>query len=365
MTDDVAEALLAGPRGRRLCLEYARTVSSDVSEVLFWLAHRADRNPGTLITIGTGHDDSAYEEPDPSTADLVARLEPVGSAPIDEAAVHTALCTSVDAAMYWQEPDGSDVVASRPETVAALRPVAELIAASDSARTWDAPRTAEQWAVDWRSPDAAAPLPTPRTVLATWSDQRPTEETEAHSERPADPRAMLTGTWWSVPVFTLATRGTIVGALDLVEDSLGWEEATLIPVRGAGRTLEIRSPEHWVDLCRAYPLEVTASARHDWYRVSGRAGRWLIPDWSRVAHEWDAVHLSTLAYLRGATTLINIDDEYASVIGGWAPDSTIWLTDVAREWDGPRQHWVRPRDADGSRHDAWVRSAPDPHDPRT
>lgn len=51
MTDDVAEALLAGPRGRRLCLEYARALSSDVHGTLFWLAYRADPNPGTLIRV--------------------------------------------------------------------------------------------------------------------------------------------------------------------------------------------------------------------------------------------------------------------------------------------------------------------------
>jgi hypothetical protein len=149
-----------------------------------------------------------------------------------------------------------------------------------------------------------------------------------------------------VPTQLLTTRGTVADALELVEDSMGWEDATVTSVRGAGCTLELRSSEDWAALCRAYPLEMTATVRHDWFRVTGRDGRWLIPDWTRVAQEWDAVHLSTLAYLRCATRLIEIDDEYASVIAGWAPDSTIWLADAAREWDGPRQHWARPQNAD-------------------
>ncbi|MNL69614.1 hypothetical protein D3C87_1944960 [compost metagenome] len=88
-------------------------------------------------------------------------------------------------------------------------------------------------------------------------------------------------------------------------------------------------------------MEVTASRRHDWFRVTGRDGRWLIPDWERVAQRWDAVHLTTLGYLSSATMLIDIDSEYATVIAGWGPDSTIWLTDAAREWSEPRQQWNR------------------------
>lgn len=199
-----------------------------------------------------------------------------------------------------------------------------------------------------RRPDAAPDGPA--DLLAEWKKHRVAEEKSARLERPSDPHANWSGTWWSVPTELLTTRGTIAHALDLVEDSMGWEEAVVIPVRGSGRTLEIRTRDDWAALCRMYPLEVTASTRHDWFRVTGRDGRWLIPDWTRLAEDWDAVHLSPLAYLRSATMLIEVDDEYASVIAGWAPDSTIWLTDVAGEWDAPRQHWVHPDDDTG-----WIR----------
>ncbi len=78
----------------------------------------------------------------------------------------------------------------------------------------------------------------------------------------------------------------------------------------------------WAHLCRTYPLDVTNSRRHDWYRVTGRGGRWLLPDWSRVADDWDAVHLS-----------------------GWG-----YLTAATREIDEPRVHW----DAE-ERGDPWRR----------
>ena len=55
-----------------------------------------------------------------------------------------------------------------------------------------------------------------------------------------------------------------------------------------GRVLEIRCAEDWLRLCRAHPLEVSASRRHDWYRTTGMVGPWVIPDWSTVAQEADA-----------------------------------------------------------------------------
>ncbi|PZU40277.1 MAG: hypothetical protein DI573_04450 [Microbacterium sp.] len=156
-------------------------------------------------------------------------------------------------------------------------------------------------------------------------------------------RANFSGTWWSVPQSLLTTRGSIPDALELVEDSLGWEIATVIPVHGAGRILEVRSPADWADLCRAYPMEVTASRRHDWFRVTGREGPWLILNWERLSAQWDAVHLTTLGYLSAANQLIDVDADHGSVIGGWGPDATIWLTDVARESGQPREQWYRLR----------------------
>jgi hypothetical protein len=38
------------------------------------------------------------------------------------------------------------------------------------------------------------------------------------------------------------------------------------------------------------------------------------------------------------------------VIAGWAPDSTLWLTDVTHEWSEPRQQWHRLPGGD-----EWVR----------
>jgi hypothetical protein len=144
---------------------------------------------------------------------------------------------------------------------------------------------------------------------------------------------------WSTPSGVLATTGEMgdgtPAGVRLVEDSLGWREVRAIPVRGTGRVLEIRGIDEWAELCRRHPLDVTASRRHDWYQATGRDARWVIPDWSLVAREWDAVHLPVEGYLTCAGRAIRVDDEHSSVIAGWSPDTTYWLTDAARVTGDP------------------------------
>jgi hypothetical protein len=78
---------------------------------------------------------------------------------------------------------------------------------------------------------------------------------------------------------------------------MGWTTAwcqPLSPRRGA-RVYEITGRRDWADLTARYPLEVTRSRRHDWWRVTGRAATWLIPDYAAVAADYDAIHLTVLA----------------------------------------------------------------------
>lgn len=339
---NLADVLVRGPRGRRTCLEYAASMDEAVGFAVSWLGRTQDPNPGVTLHRFVG--DVSDREKDPTyTGDEVAALiDSVDLTTIRVDIVRDSLQRSVDLARYWQEPDGEDAVAAFPAVREALRRVAERLVTAIPELT--ASRGSEQWAVDWHPISEAAPLESaPAVVLLEWTRSQREEEARAARERPADPHANWSGTWWSVPQRMLTTRGSVLDALELVEDSLGWQTATVIPVRGAGETLEIRSPEDWADLCREYPTEVTASRRHDWFRVTGRDGRWLIPDWQRVSERWGAVHLTTLGYLSAATQLIEVDAEYGSVIGGWGPDSTIWLTDVARETDDGREQWTRPR----------------------
>ncbi|QHC58865.1 hypothetical protein [Rathayibacter sp. VKM Ac-2760] len=336
-----ADVLLSGPRGRRLCWECATEAEGELRSAAFLLAHAWEGRGESVLLYASADGADPRDRPDPTPESVAALITALPPTPAEDDAVRAALRRSVDTAYSWQEPDAADVLAALPELREALLPVAERVFASPAAATWSRPATPTQWAVDWR-PDTARPLPTgTAALLAEWSTARRADEEQSARERPSDPRASYSGSWWSLPLRLPRTQSRIEDLLELVEDSAGLEAATVIPVTSAGRTREIGSADDWADLCRAYPAEVTASRRHDWYRVTGGEGRWLIPDWQRVAADWDAVHLTTLGYLSSATRLIPVDDGYDSVLAGWAPDSTLWLTDAAKEADGPRQQWRR------------------------
>ena len=99
-----------------------------------------------------------------------------------------------------------------------------------------------------------------------------------------------------------------------------------------------------------YPLDVSKSRRHDWWRATGRAARWLIPDYAAVAADWDAVHVSVAGYLTTAGIAIPAGDGACTMLAGWDPDATWWLNDVLsltsppedwREDDQPPFGWTR------------------------
>lgn len=326
---------MAGPRGRRLCFELLRTGEPDA--VSIGLFHLAREHSGATLSWGFFRPGAA-DPPPPEPAEL-ARLvlarDPRG---IADAAVTAALVRAVDAARYWQEPDGEDAVAALPELRDALTAVARRVADLPATGWWSAGLRPQQWAID--RGDAAVPDPRDaRAALEAWRAAVAKGEAWAERESPRDVSAPWSNTWWSTPSGVLATTGEMrdgtPAGVRLVEDSLGWREVRAIPVRGAGRVLEIRGIDDWAELCRRHPLEVTASRRHDWYQATGCDGRWVIPDWSLVAREWDAVHLPVEGYLACAGRAIRVDDEHSSVIAGWSPDTTYWLTDAARVTGDP------------------------------
>ncbi|WP_292834321.1 hypothetical protein [Microbacterium sp.] len=342
--------LLAGPRGRRVCLEIAREADSRVREALFDLAYNADVAAGApVVRFGWTGDAVAFESGGPVHAaatlgDLASLIRELPQLEVSAAALDEALRCSVDAARYWQEPDGADIVAADLGVLSALGGVAAQVSAHSAAAWWRRARTADQWAIEFDPVGDASPFGLPLDAATRWSASTRAEEERAARERPEDPTAMFSGNWWSHPWGAPHTTGErpdgLPAGIPFVEDGFGWTRAVAIPVAGAGRTLEIRSEADWAHLCARYPLEVTASRRHDWYRTTGRAGRWLLPDWGRVAGEWDAVHLTTWCYLTAATREIVVDDEYSSVIGGWGPDETYWLTGLVRPGIAPRVIWT-------------------------
>lgn len=360
-----ADALLTGPRGRRLLLAYAmnaeRTRQPEFRKDSFYHAvflasyHLESGREGAPVMYGPGAEEALRTV---VTADDVAhRLSQVVLPEVTETALRSALAAAVDAARYWQDPDGEDVLAATEPVRRELRRVAEHITRSPHAQWWTtALAEADQWAIlSWGDDTIDLPDSTAAEQLSAWHESTLESEARAERDRPTDPTASWSGHWWSNPPVRCSTRtlfdGTPAG-LWFVEGSSGWKRATVrkVGTPAGARIYEIDGAQAWAELCRRFPLEVTAEKRHDWYRTTRRSGRWVIPNWQLVAEDYAGVHLTVMGYLSAAGTAIQVDDERASVIAGWAPDETYWLTDTDNSGDDPRT-WIFH---DSPEQPAWV-----------
>lgn len=342
-----AADLLAAPRGRRLCLEIALAVEPSIVPIVGDAERAYLGGDVAVLRFGAGSD-----EPLPPPTGLAEvgralggiRREAIDAIVADDAAVLACLAATVDSAMYWQTPDARDELAAQAEVADALVPVAESIQAHGLLARWSDASSDSGWRVEFDA-DASATLAfrTPDAVLEQWRGETLSGEARARvadAQGRADERT--TGTWWSFPTCLPTSSDAFAEVpcgLTLVEDALGWERALVSPTRGAGRVLDL-DEETWVELCRRHPVEVTSSRRHDWGRATGREGRWVIPDWSEVAKQWNAVRLSIAQYLVLAGRPLHVDEERASLVAGWGPGVTRWLTDGVRVVGEP-ELWVR------------------------
>ncbi len=344
-------ALLVGPRGQRVCLEYALSLSAGPESDLLRTAvssaaHELDPDRGTArVFLGSGSASTPRHTPQ----DVARLLADLPTPQPDQRALLLLLAATVDSARYWQPPEGEDFLAAAPELQAPIARFALSLAQAPHAAWWDSPLdTTAQWDVEFiETPPGQANTGRSNETLDDWSAAQLGEEARAARDRPADPEANWSGTWWSTPPpFLTRTTRALDGlgpvGLWLVEDSLGWDEAQArrMEFPTGARVYEIESPQALADLCGRYPLEVTASRRHDWYRTTGRTGNWVIPDWSRVAADYDAVHLCVSGYLMTAGRAIPVGNDQATVLAGWAPDQTYWLSPVEKR-DSSDQSWTR------------------------
>ena len=280
-----ADDLLVGPRGRALCLAVAHRIDARVWSA--WL--QAAWQPG----------DSRCRD------ELVAALEAVDIRSVsqrpDPATFLEAMNETVGHARYWQEPDDQDAIAADPAVTAALHRIAAVIATAPATAWWTSgvDMTAlrcTRWALE--GTPASPSLTGSADRLSRWRQETLADEMEAAKNRPADPSAPYSGSWWSTPPGGLVSTArplSEVGSAELAwhEDSMGLTDASVwyLETVGPPRVWEIHRAQAWVDLVESYPLNVTHSRRHDWYRTTGEAGAWRIPDWSAVAVDWDGVHV--------------------------------------------------------------------------
>lgn len=328
----------AGPRGRRVLLELAMIYDDALASAVAQRAFAIGSARGSAVWL-LGWEDGAGQ-PAASAPEPAAIAAMIDAAPLPEDGPSAgdfehAMGAAVGDAYYWQEPSGTDVLASAPEVRPTLRRLAAW-AAPATPDHWDAPPATEQHAVLWYG--ASAPQADPQE----WKARTLEEEARARVERPADVTANWSGTWWSFPD-GLASSGDYEGvptALDWTEDaSAGAESATTALIDTTGqRILRIETASDWNTLCWDQPIEVTASKRHDWYRVTGLDTRWVIPDWAQIAAKYDAVHLSVGAYLAGANHALTVDKGINTMIAGWGPGEMRWLRSPGL---GEQTEWVR------------------------
>lgn len=324
----LAEQLISGPRGRALCL--AAGLPDYAWRALWSLELAPDSKSGV-----PWYDDVPAGVLSATQVDSVRVLrEALGEVrSIDPRSVRDALERTVDNAVYWQDPRAEEMVGSLPELRPELRRIAEAVAVSSAAAWWTEPFDPQQFEVRLLPVDHVAAIDAPAAEILA----------DVHGQ----PRYL--DAWWSVPPFGLVVTegapGGVPTGLYLVEDGFGQVSATVHRANAASpRVAEIDSAEAWAALCRSHPLEVTEKKRRDWHTTTGIAEtRWVMPDWAEVAGEYDAVHLQVGAYLAASGTAIPVEPGMHSVIAGWAPGNTFWLTDVVQvEPEG----WLFVKDGD-------------------
>jgi hypothetical protein len=246
------------------------------------------------------------------------------------------LAESVAWAMYWQPPDLVDRALAHPDVAGTLRPVARAVTGAPAARWWSSGigPGIQQYVEALPGRGDGPPLSGAAERLATWRAGVLERERSA-AALPADPAAPFSGHWWSSPTFaglactTRALPG--LGALRMVavEDWPGWADVLCWPVisHHPARIYELTGPDEWTALVARYPLEVTKSRRHDWWRVTGWADAWLMPDYAAAAADYDAIHLTVGGYLTTAGRALTVNDARC-LLAGWDPDATYWLADV-------------------------------------
>jgi len=358
--DAHADELIEGPRGRRMLWELAARADESVHAVAWGVVRDLERSGGVAFGFATGWGGSPAARPADTAAGVAAHL----AAAADDLVLRpgtlgAALTASVDAARPWQEPDGTDLMLADPIFDEALRTVAERVGRMPEAAWLWHPLAAPQFVTGFfyddpetrerRVPERPEPATT-GARLAGWRSRAELDEAQFARHAANYPGQPLSGAWWALPMYSGVWSTAELGAagpaaLHFLEDSMGEEHARVWPARAraGARVLEIAGPADWAELCRRHPFDVTASRRQVWGLATGRDGRWVLPDWPAVAAEWDAVHVTGAAYLRAAERAIavedaeaaGVEDAAATVLAGWAPGATVWLTDALEVTGAP------------------------------
>ena len=203
-------------------------------------------------------------------------------------------------------------------------------------RWWEPVSRADQRFLEWDD------WPRLTGQAVRWAVQDATTAQRAENERGlrwAEQRGgPAGGTWWSVPEFAVQSMTTGgFGAVSAI--ALSRFEDLFVPLEETGatvwsmqiapqaRVLEIAGPTDWQALVAAFPMDVTGTHDREWRDRGGAAGPWRLPDWAQVMEHYDGVHLTIGGYVACGGLAMPAAEGY-TVLAGWIPDATLWLSDV-------------------------------------
>ena len=119
-----------------------------------------------------------------------------------------------------------------------------------------------------------------------------------------------------------------------------------LPIADDRRVYEVHRPEHWVSLVERYPKaarrshagwelpgpnqHVPRSASERWgpHVVRHAISRHVLPDWSAVARDFDAVHLSWAGWLTTEGFISDLPSGGVTMLRYWFSDRTFWFRNV-------------------------------------
>ncbi|WP_213817085.1 hypothetical protein [Glaciihabitans sp. dw_435] len=344
-----ARELLGAPRGRRICAEVALAAVESLRPLL----SIAEMDEEVAKQFGR----SPTAEADLLDALATFPLETLGH--LGELDLLLALSETTASGMYWQEPDDRDELLARPAVKDLLLPIAMALLDNHLTDSWASGVSDDQAFLFWRIREYPPQLKLTdiRSGVQLWQKRVIRQETESAAINRRHGRSW-SGEWWSIPnpsgapsTTGVTPEGTL--GLWLVEDSAHEDEANVqeLEILRSARVFEVTGADSWADLAARYPLVVTESKRNVWRQATGHKGPWLIPDWSAVADDYDAVHVSLWGHLVTAGMPIPVPGtESYTMLAGWTPDETYWFSDVL----GPKgdiQLWERSDD------EIWTRAS--------
>ena len=92
------------------------------------------------------------------------------------------------------------------------------------------------------------------------------------------------------------------------------------------KVYEIHNAEDWMSLVERFETEAKILHLDNWrFSEDPVLESVWIPDWQRVADEFDGVYLSPAAYLGVSYSFIELEDGRATFLSGWSPGATFWF----------------------------------------